>query len=148
MRNLSTAARLALALGLVILFTSASPTPAQTGLCSENVVRAGRPPADDAFTFMPAYGKPMVGKPAFAEANAKNFGGRTNITRAWKDDHRVVASASGEIAYEYGTMHMGYDEDGKHTEFDAVMLTVFKSQNGMCQMVALTMYPLEDTPAR
>jgi hypothetical protein len=41
---------------------------------------------------------------------------------------------------------MGYDEDGKRTQFDAVMLTVFKANNGACQLVALTMQPLEKEP--
>ncbi len=37
-----------------------------------------------------------------------------------------------------------YDEGGKRTKFDAVMLTVYKARNGACQMVALTMQPLEE----
>jgi len=48
------------------------------------------------------------------------------------------------MAYEVGTLHMGYDEGGKRTSFDAVMLTVYRAKNGACQMVALTMQPLED----
>jgi hypothetical protein len=31
---------------------------------------------------------------------------------------------------------------------DAVMLTVFKANDGVCQMVALTMQPLEEQPER
>jgi len=39
---------------------------------------------------------------------------------------------------------MGYDEGGKRVKFDAVMLTVFKARNGVCEVAALTMQPLED----
>src|SRR5215831_1104517 len=84
------------------------------------------------------------GVPPTADANRKNFSGRTNVTRAWQSDHRVVATPSGDMAYERGTMHVGYDEGGKRTEFDAVMLMVYKAKNGACEMAALTMYPLED----
>src|SRR5262245_34264382 len=142
MRRLSIAAGVPLAFGLLLVLASPKLAPGQTGLCTDNIVRNGRPPtADDAFTYMPAYGKPMIGRPATAEANVKNFSGRTDVTRAWKDDHRIVVAPSGDMAYEQGTMHMGYDEGGKRTEFDAVMLTVFKAGGGSCQMVALTMAP-------
>jgi hypothetical protein len=50
------------------------------------------------------------------------------------------------MAYEYGTMHMGYDskEEGGHHEFEAVMLVVYTAKDGVCQKAALTMQPLED----
>ena len=70
----------------------------------------------------------------------------TNITRSWVGDHRIVPTPSGDMAYEYGTMRMGYDEGGKHTDFEAVMLTVYKATGGVCQMAAMTMQPLEEEP--
>ena len=46
------------------------------------------------------------------------------------------------MAYESGTLHLAYDEDGTRREFDAAMLVVFQAKNGVCQRVALTMHPL------
>ena len=52
------------------------------------------------------------------------------------------------MAYEYGTMHLAYDDTGKedpgHHEFEAVMLMVYKAKGGACQQVAMTMQPLEE----
>jgi len=132
---------------VVALFTltCALPARAQSGPCTENAVKQGRlPTADDAFSYMPPYGKPVIGKPAIQSTNKEKFSARTNITREWADDHRIVSTPAGDMAYEVGTLHMGYDEDGKRTKFDAVMLTVYKARNGACQMVAMTMQPLED----
>ncbi len=117
------------------------------GPCTESAIQQGNlPTADDAFSYMPPYGKPVVGKPAIQSANAKSFSGRTNVTRSWASDHRIVSMASGDMAYEYGVVQMGYDDDGKRTEFEAVILRVYKSKDGVCQIVALTMQPLDDQP--
>jgi hypothetical protein len=34
---------------------------------------------------------------------------RINITRSRVGEHRIVSAPSGNMAYEYGTVHMGYD---------------------------------------
>ncbi|MFY9529122.1 MAG: nuclear transport factor 2 family protein [Candidatus Acidiferrales bacterium] len=104
------------------------------------------PVADDAFSYMPPYGKPVVGKPAIQDANAKSFSDRVNIKSSWVGEHRIVSSPSGDMAYEHGTVHMTYDTkgDGQHHEFDAVILSVYKARNGICQKVALTMQPLDE----
>jgi hypothetical protein len=48
------------------------------------------------------------------------------------------------MSYEYGTVHMSYDSKaGGHQEFNAVILSVYRIQNGVCQKVAPTMQPLE-----
>ena len=131
--------RISLAISLFIVACGV-PTQAQTGPCTESVITKGNlPAADDAFSYMPAFGKPVVGKPAIQTAQAKSFSDRTNITRAWVGDHRIVSTPSGEMAYEYGTMRMGYDERGKHNEFEAAMLTVYNAKDGVCRVVALTM---------
>ena len=122
-------------------------TQAQAGPCTESAIQQGNLPAsDDAFSYMPPYGKPVVGKAATQAANTKSFSGRTNITHSWVGEHRIVSTPTADMAYEYGTMHMGYDskEEGGHHEFEAVMLVVYKAKDGVCQKVALTMQPLED----
>jgi ketosteroid isomerase-like protein len=129
-----------------LILLSAVLMQAQSGPCTESAIKQGNlPSADDAFAFMPPYGKPVVGKPAIKEANEKSFSDRTNITRSWVGEHRIMSSPSGDMAYEYGTLHMGYDskEDG-HQEFEAVILSVYKAKDGVCQKVALTMQPLDE----
>jgi len=144
--------RLTLALvSPLFMLLCAAPTEAQSapGPCTESAVKQGNlRSADDAFSYMPPYGKPVIGKPAIQDANQKNFSARTNVKRSWVGEHRIVATPAGDMAYEYGTMHIGYDEAGKHNEFEAVMLTVYKANGGACQVVALTMQPLEEQPGR
>jgi ketosteroid isomerase-like protein len=121
---------------------------AQSGACTESAVKQGQlPMADDAFSYMPPYGKPVTGTAANDEAAKKSFADRINRKFEWASDHRIVASPSGDMAYEHGTMHVSYDDksDGKHHTFDAVMLNVFKAKGAVCQQVAMTMNPLEDT---
>ena len=111
------------------------------------VKQGSLPVADDAFSFMPPYGKPVTGTAATEEAAKKSFSDRINRKFEWAGDHLIVASPSGDMAYEHGTMHVSYDDksDGKHHTFDAVMLNVFKAKGAVCQQVAGTMHPLEDT---
>jgi ketosteroid isomerase-like protein len=128
---------------LIVLF--AVVTLAQTGPCTENAIKQGDlPTADNAFAFMPPYGKPVIGKPAIKDANTKSFSDRSNIQHSWVGDHRIVPSPSGDMAYEYGTMKVSYDSkaDG-HQTFEAVILSVYKASDGVCRKVALTMQPLE-----
>lgn len=137
-------------LSLVFLFSLiiAGLTQAQTGPCSEKTIGQGQlPMADDAFSYMPPYGKPVSGAAATDEADKKSFSDRINRKFEWASDHRIVAAPSGEMAYEHGTMHVSYDDksDGKHHTFDAVMLNVFKADGTACRQVAMTMNPLEDT---
>jgi len=134
---------------LMLLFSLllAAWTQAQTGACTESAVKQGQlPMAENAFTYMPPYGKPVSGKAENDAAAQKSF---TSVNRKfeWASDHRIVASPSGDMAYEHGTMHVSYDdkEGGKHHSFDAVMLYVYKAKGTACEQVAMTMYPLEDT---
>src|SRR2546427_5699489 len=67
---------------------------------------------------------------------------RTNIKNSWVGEHRIVSAPSGDMAYEYGTVHVSYDDTAGHHEFEAVMLHVYKANGGVCQMAAMTMHPL------
>ena len=113
--------------------------------CTEAAVKEGKLPiADDAFSYMPPFGKPVSGKTAIQDTAEKKFAGRTNIKHSWESDRRIVASTSGDMAYEHGTMDMSYDEEGKPHTFKAVMLNVYKAKGGVCERVAGTMQPLEE----
>jgi hypothetical protein len=127
----------------------AATAHAQSGPCTEAVINQGKlSAADDAFSYMPPYGRPVVGKSEIKSANTRSFSERTNITRSWVGEHRIVTTPSGDMAYEYGTMRMGYDEKGAHTEFEAVMLTVYKVKGNACQVAALTMQPIDEEAKR
>jgi ketosteroid isomerase-like protein len=134
----------------MLILLSAVLAQAQAGPCTEAAIKEGNlPVAEDAFSYMPPYGKPVVGKPAIQAANEKSFSDRTNIRHSWVGDHRIVPSASGDMAYEYGTMRTSYDSKSEgHHEFEAVMLTVYKAGDGVCRKVALTMQPLEKEEKR
>jgi len=112
------------------------------GPCTTEAVKDGQlPMAADAFSYMPPFGKPVNGGAAIEDTAKKKFSARTNIQRSWEADHRVVASPSGYMAYEHGTMDLSYDEDGKPHSFKAVMLNVYKATGDTCQWVAGTMQP-------
>jgi hypothetical protein len=99
-----------------------------------------------------------LGRRCAVNADRKSFSDRTNIKSYWVGEHRIVSSASGDMAYEYGTLHMPSDSKSNqatgHEEFEAVMLIVYKAKKGVCEKVALTMQPLEkkaralNTPAK
>jgi hypothetical protein len=115
------------------------------GPCTEAVVKDGKVQlAKDAFSYMPPFGKPVTGREAIRETAEKKFAGRTNVKHSWESDHRIVASASGDMAYEHGTMVMSYDESSKPHTFKSVILNVYKANGGVCESVAGTMQPLEE----
>ena len=130
---------------LLLLLGTVALAEAQTGPCTETSIRGGgMPVADDAFSYMPPYGRPVIGNAGMKKANSENFLDRTNIQRSWEADHHIVASPEGNMAYEYGTLRMSYDSksDG-HQECEAVMLMVYRAKGNACEQVALTMQPLE-----
>lgn len=129
----------------ISLFVLASTTfVCAQGPCTEAAVREGKLSlAKDAFSYMPPFGNPVTGKTAIQETSEKKFAGRTNIKHSWESDHRIVATASGDMAYEHGTMVMSYDEGGKTQTFKSVILNVYKANGSVCESVAGTMQPLE-----
>lgn len=115
------------------------------GACTEAAIKEGKVQlAKDAFSYMPPFGKPVTGKTEIQSTAEKKFAGRTNIKHSWESDHKVVASPSGDMAYEHGTMVMSYDEGGKSQTFKSVILNVYKANGSVCESVAGTMQPLEE----
>jgi hypothetical protein len=128
------------------LLVSAGLSRAQSGPCTEGAIKQGKlPMADDAFSYMPPYGKPVTGQSAIHDTAQSKFSDRTNVTNSWVGERRIVVSPSGDMAYEHGTMRVTYDDKDGHHQFDAVMLTVYKAKGGVCQMAAGTMQPLEES---
>lgn len=122
-------------------------TAAQAGPCTEDAIKQNKiTVADDVFMYMTPFGKPVIGKSAAKDTSGKKFADHTNVKRSWVGEHRIVSTASGDMAYEAGTLEMSYDtkDDGQHHKFQAVMLEVYKAKDGACQLVAETMEPLPD----
>lgn len=136
---------------LLFILPSTVLTQAQIGPCTESAIKRSNfhlPSSEDAFVYMPPYGKPVIGKPALKEASEKSFSDRINVKSDWVGEHRIVSAPSGDMAYEYGTLHMSSDSKSQpatgHEEFEAVMLIVYKAKGAVCQQVAETMQPLEE----
>src|SRR5215472_3276503 len=63
---------------LLFVMVFAELTQAQSGPCTQSTIGHSRVPvADDAFSFMPPYGKPVIGKAAIGETDTKAFSDRT-----------------------------------------------------------------------
>jgi hypothetical protein len=84
--------------------------------------------------YMPPIRKTGSRKPAIKEANEKSFSDRTNIRSDWVGEHRIVFSPSGDMAYEYGTLHMSSDSlraDTRHSP-EAIRYTTNAATPSCC----------------
>jgi ketosteroid isomerase-like protein len=121
---------------------------AQSRPCTEQDIRHIITPksddslvADDAYIFSPAFDKPIVGKAEIQKAREPVLSSRTNEKHGpWKIE-RIVQAPSGEMAYEYGTRQLSFDDkqSGKHMQFTNAYLRVWKAVHGGCK-IAATMY--------
>lgn len=133
---------------LAVLFVL--PAAAQSGPCTEQSVKTESAKqnlnfADDVYIFSGALDKPVVGKAAADKAFAPVAAERKNENKAAPVPDRIVAAASGEMAYEYGTAKASYDErdTGKHVEFTAAYLRVWRAVDGSCKLAAEIFEPEE-----
>lgn len=128
-------------------------TMAQGPVCSEQGIRDAAQKqsvkySDDSFFWTGAYDKPMIGK-AEHEAAArrmKNEAPRKNQSAA-EHPQRIVVAKSGDVAYEYGSGDMSYDDQktGKHVTFQGAYLRVWKSAGGECEVAAFMYRPIESS---
>jgi ketosteroid isomerase-like protein len=126
------------------------PAAAQVGPCTGQSVKNESAKqnlnfADDVYIFSGALDKPVVGKAAADKAFAPVAAERKNENKAVPVPDRIVAAASGEMAYEYGTSKASYDErdTGKHVAFTAAYLRVWRSIDGSCKLAAEIFEPEE-----
>jgi hypothetical protein len=70
---------------------------------------------------------------------------RKNEKQASEKPDKIVASPSGDMAYEYGTTRVQFDEkqSGQHQNFTAAYLRVWKSDGGACKIGAMMFEPEE-----
>jgi len=123
--------------------------PAQRGLCTEQFVKeqvarnGSHAVADDAYFFSGALEKPVIGRAAKDLAFKPVMPQRTNVKSEPLKPERIVAAGSAEMAYEYGTGNLSFDEvgSGKHIAFTAAYLRVWRSVDGSCKEAAVMFEP-------
>jgi ketosteroid isomerase-like protein len=118
------------------------PAFAQKGPCTEDAVRGPEvktqeepPKINDFYFFTNIFEKPVIGEAERREA-IEAMPHRSNIKRSPIKWDRLVVAPSGDMAYEYGTHHLSWDQDGKHYDFTSAILAVWKADHGACKMAA------------
>jgi hypothetical protein len=128
---------------LLAVLSFSTVAVAQSGSCTESAVKAAIaakgsiPKTSDAYFFSGALDKPVVGATARSQASGVVAATRKNESEKSTTD-RIVADASGGMAYEYGTDHISFDDvkTGKHEDFTSAYLRVWKSDAGACKIAA------------
>jgi ketosteroid isomerase-like protein len=142
--------RLLSALAFVVVCVS--QVMAQNGACSEASIKTALSKhddpsvmADDTYFFSGALDRPVVGKAALSNASKPLAERRKSENYRPDQPERIVVSPSGDMAYEYGTERIAFDEKatGKHVDFTAAYLRVWKAEGGKC-LVAAQMFEREE----
>lgn len=129
---------------IVLTLLLALPAAGQTSQCNEEFIKTeGAQPslasyAEDEYFFSGALDKPVVGVSAAEKAFEPVAATRKNEDYGNPKPDRIVIAPSGDMAYEYGTDHMNFDrrEDGKHIDFTAAYLRVWRVIDGKCKIAA------------
>jgi hypothetical protein len=136
---------------LFAVLSSAAVAMGQGGACSEQNIRAiiakGLTTANltqDHYFFSGALDKPVIGEAARQQAGVPILAARKNESDSDKTE-RIVVAGSADMAYEYGTGNVSYDDvkTGKHVNFSAAYLRVWRVDGGVCK-VAAEMYEPEE----
>lgn len=123
------------------------PAFAQKGQCTEEFIRSQLsqespwPKTHDYYLYNPLLDKPVVGDEEREKANKAHeplMAKRKNMHTAPFKTERVVVAPSGDMAYEYGTGQVSYDDSdtGKHIETTLARLSVWKADGGSCKAAA------------
>ena len=138
-----------------LLFVLVTPVVAmgQGPVCSEQTIRDAvqnktMKSADDSYFWSGAYDKPLIGKVEREEGRKKLEVEEPRKNQAGSQHpQRIDVSKSGDMAYEYGTGELSYDDQktGKHVAFQAGYLRVWKLVDGECKVAATLMKPIEST---
>jgi ketosteroid isomerase-like protein len=130
---------------LLAAFSCCGFAAAQNGPCTEAAVKAAKaaapkgalPYTDDHYFFSGALDKPVIGTQARRQASATIAAGRKNESMV-ESTGRIVADESGDMAYEYGTVHISYDDvkTAEHADFTSAYLRVWKADRGTCKVAA------------
>lgn len=138
---------------LFVLLLAPIAATAQSPVCSEQKIRDAvlnhtAKSSEDSFFWSGAFDKPMIGK---SQQDAGRKTAETDEPRknSASSDHpqRIVVAKSADMAYEYGTGDMSYDDlkTGKHVTFQTAYLRVWKSVGSDCEVAAFMIKPVEST---
>jgi ketosteroid isomerase-like protein len=130
----------------LVSLCSSMPMLAQNGKCTESAIREAVAKesvtqTNDSFFFSGALDKPVIGKPE-NEAAGKKIGETRANEKYPVTPQRIVVSSSGDMAYEYGTIHLSFDDKKTgHEDFTAAYLRVWKIEDGQCKSAAMIAEP-------
>jgi ketosteroid isomerase-like protein len=88
----------------------------------------------------------LIGKSEWQQASEKVRATRPNSKSGPWNIERIVVAPSGDMAYEYGTHQISFDDTktGKHPDITSAYLRVWKVAGGTCKIAAI-MYGREET---
>lgn len=135
---------------IAIAMMLACAAVAQSGACTEQNIRRMHMPhikhtySAEAYFFSGAFDKPIVGAAKLEQSTRQVKRTRQNEKDDPEVPEKIVASADGSMAYEYGTIHSSFDEvaTGKHIDFQAAYLQVWKAEDGQCKIGASMFQPI------
>jgi hypothetical protein len=141
---------------VLAVFSFCGFAAAQNEPCTEAGVKAAKaaaakgalPHAGDEYFFSGALDKPVIGTQARRQVSATIRASRKNESQV-ESTGRIVADESGGMAYEYGTVHLSFDnvKTGEHEDFTAAYLRVWKADGGACKVAAEMAEPENTQPA-
>lgn len=127
---------------LVLLFAVATPVLGQNGPCTETNIRNslekhGVKQTEDFYFFSGAYDEPVIGSTGMQSADQHPLP-RKNSSRSPHVISKIVVSPSGDMAYEYGTVHLSYDDTelNMHSDFKIAYLRVWRAVGDKCELAA------------
>jgi ketosteroid isomerase-like protein len=137
------------AIALLLFAFSMGVAFAQNQTCSEQSIRTDgaegkRPPiTDDVFFYSGALEKPVVGKDELAKTQDLPVFQRRKNEKGQSEVQKIVVSANGDMAYEYGEGSLAYDDTktGKHESFGTAYLRVWRVVDGQCKVAAVMYQP-------
>jgi|SRR5580698_9637759 hypothetical protein len=130
---------------LLAAFSFSGVAAAQSGPCTEAGVKATKgaaakgalPHSADHYFFSGALDKPVIGDQAMRQAATAITASRKNESEV-ESTGRIFTDGSGAMAYEYGTVHIAFDDvkTGQHEDFTSAYLRVWRAEGGTCKVVA------------
>ena len=138
---------------LLLSFVMPIAAMAQGPVCSASKIREAVQKGkyygtDDGFFWSGAYDKPLIGR-AENEEGYKRLQIETPRENQFQAEHpqRIVASKSGDMAYEYGNGELSFDDlkTAKHVALQNAYLRVWKAVDGDCRVVATMIRPIDST---
>ena len=137
----------------LIILAAPIATLAQVPVCSEHTIRDAvqnhtYKASDDEFFWSGQYEKPLIGKEEHEKATKKSEAEAPRKNQVFTEHpQRIVVSGSGDMAYEYGSNQISFDDQkaGKHAAAEGAYLRVWKSVDGECEVAATMIRPIEST---